>query len=60
MKSDIRIVIAEKVTRTGVLINPNAPAADRFDQTTGETVEANNILAEGGTSREALKKFYDR
>jgi hypothetical protein len=58
MKSDIPVVIADKVTKTSVLINPGAPSADRFDPATGETIESNNILAEGSSSREVLKKVY--
>lgn len=58
--SEIRVVIAENVKREGVLIHPAANPNDVFDKDTGETKEAHNVLAEGGSGLAALRKYYGR
>lgn len=58
--SDIAVSVSQNPKRESVLINPYGRAGDTFDQNTGKTVEGNNVLAVGATSRDALAKHYGK
>jgi hypothetical protein len=56
MDHKIKVVVGTDIKREAVLINPNISASD--NPTTGE--QAKNVIAEGQSSTQLLKKYYGK
>lgn len=56
MSNKIKVVMGTDIKREAVLIDPNVSAND--NSRTG--AQARNVIASGGSSREAASKIYGR
>lgn len=50
------VSISKNLKRESVFINPHGTVQDRYDKQTKQVIKGTNVLAEGSTSMEALRK----